>query len=113
MSVPKEAMTAKPDSSISLGDFTKKAKEEGCVVLSGGGHTYIGERKAGGPGLKYPHIHVWVNGTIALSFAHNKNTRIGLNGEIDIKALNEAFLEHTVEPGSIRNTIGWVLASAS
>lgn len=107
-----ETVTAKPETEISLDDFTEKAKEEGCVAFTNDKQFYVGEPGTS-TGLAYPHIHVWRNGTIALSVASGVNPKVGKNGVISIKALHEAAGRYALPAGRLRNTIGWVLASAS
>jgi hypothetical protein len=112
MSDPVGTMTAKPATTISLADFIEKADKEGCNVFTNELGTFIGE-----PGSKksltYPHIHVWKNGNIALSIAKSINTKVGKNESIDIQDLYEASQRFAIGAGRLRNTIGWVFASAS
>jgi hypothetical protein len=104
--------TARPDKEISLEDFQEKAEAEGCVVIKNAKQIYIGEPGTT-TGLAYPHIHVWKDGTIALSIASGINTKVGKNGVISINDLSVAAGRYTLPAGRLRNTIGWVLASAS
>jgi hypothetical protein len=99
------------DSTISIADFAAEATGTyGCVD-----HTTPNGRFIGRNGSRsYPHIHVWVRGTIALSVGRRKNTKIGERGEINIDALREAFLRYNLTLGcGLQQTIEWVLASAS
>ena len=98
------------DSSISLKDFEDAAKENGCTVEKSGKEKFIGPNGAS----TYPHIHVWRDGTIALSMANARNTKIGDNEEIDIEKLGIAndrcgWVLHC----GLKETIDWVLRSAS
>ena len=112
MSVPSEKMTAKPDTTISLGDFVDKAGEEGCIIIKKKKEMFIGE-PGSSTGLAYPHIHIWIDGTIALSISSTKNIKVGNNESIDITLLYGALERYKIGAGRLRNTIGWVFASAS
>ncbi|MBV8972625.1 MAG: hypothetical protein JO290_10075 [Sphingomonadaceae bacterium] len=101
-----------PDTTIDLDDFIEKATDEQCFVLNQNHQTYVGDPGTT-TGLAYPHLHVWRNGTIALSVASGRNTKVGKNGVINISDLSEAALRFNLPAGPLRNTIGWVLASAS
>jgi hypothetical protein len=98
------------DSTISLKDFADAATENGCSVQKSGKEKFIGPNGAD----TYPHIHVWRDGTIALSMASARNTKIGDNEEIDIQKLNEAHERcNWVQHCGLKETIEWVLRSAS
>lgn len=112
MSTPAERMTATPETTIGLEDFMEKATEEGCVIIKKDKQIYIGEANSR-TGLTYPHIHVWRDGNIALSTSSSINDKIGKDETIEISKLHDASTRRGVSAGSIRNTIGWILASAS
>lgn len=95
---------------ISLADFISKAKEEDCEVVKNGKGSFIGNF----PATNYPHIHVWEDGTIALSAGSGKNEKIGKDGEIDIDKLEEAidrFGRNVID--GLEETISWVIRSDS
>jgi hypothetical protein len=106
------SQTATPSKTISLEDFADQAKEEGCIIVNNDKGTFIGEPGTS-TGLAYPHVHVWTNGTIALSVGASKNQKIGKNEVIDISELNFAYGRFSVPTGKLNNTIRWVLSSAS
>ncbi|HVI00067.1 MAG TPA: hypothetical protein VM869_15225 [Enhygromyxa sp.] len=98
------------DTHISLEDFASAAKDNGCTVEDNDLGTFIGASGA----RNYPHIHVWRNGTIALSMGHNKNVRVGRLGDITISELGDAHERCVwVEHCALKETIEWVLRSAS
>jgi hypothetical protein len=98
------------DTKISLRDFEDAAKENGCTVAKSGKEKFIGANGAS----TYPHIHVWRDGTIALSMASARNTKIGENEEINIDDLSFANDRcGWVLQCSLKETIDWVLRSAS
>lgn len=98
-----------PATEISLKDFQKKAIEEGCAVSKNQKGEFIGEQGAN----NYPHIHVWQDGTIALSVGQTKNQKIGKDEVINIADLTFAYERFTVPDGSLKKTIEWVMSSAS
>lgn len=95
---------------ISLADFISKAEEEDCEVVKSGKGSLIGNF----PATNYPHIHVWDNGTIALSAGSSRNEKIGKDEEIDIDKLSEAFQRYGRNVvGGLEETISWVIRSDS
>jgi|GEM_PF-7015580 len=104
--------TYTPDKSISLDDFIAKAQDEGCVITKSKKETFIGDPPSA---TNYPHVHVWLDGTIALSVGKSKNQKIGRDEVIEIDALASAFSRFgkNMSDGPLKKTIQWVLASAS
>jgi hypothetical protein len=95
---------------ISLTDFISKAKEEGCEVIKKNKESFIGNP----PATNYPHIHVWRDGTIALSAGSKQNGKIGRDEEIDIDELmiqNDRYGRNVT--GGLKETISWVMRSDS
>jgi hypothetical protein len=58
-------------------------------------------------------VHVWENGQIALSVGSRVNKKIGNDEEIDIEDLRFAFNRFTLADSPLKETIQWVLSSAS
>lgn len=99
-----------PSVEVDLKDLVIKLTEEGGAVSKEGKDVFIGNASP----TNYPHIHVWRNGTIALSKSHAINGKIGQDGVVNIDALKiakERFGAHL--DGPLKNTIDWVLSSAS
>lgn len=95
---------------ISLEDFIDKAKEEGCDVVKNGKDYFIGSW----PATNYPHIHVWRDGTIALSAGSSQNGKIGKDDEIDIDELIYQYDRYGRNlTGGLEETISWVMRSDS
>lgn len=103
------AATAAPSATIDWADLRAKAEEEGCQFQSNGLGDFLGPTGA----TSYPHLHVWANGDIALSWAHGRNTRVGRNGVVDIAALGAAADRARLGAGPLKSAIQWVMASAS
>ena len=103
--------TVAPDRAISLEDFIERAKEEGCIVVENNKGVFIGEPGTT-TGLSYPHIHVWLDGNIALSVAAGRNTKVGKDESILVDELCFASMRFALGAGHLANTIRWVLASA-
>ncbi len=80
--------------------------DHGLVLDDRESGTFLG--KAGGG---YPHFHVWRNGKIALSVAHNSNYKIGEDGVVDIAEIGIA-LERGVAAGPVKSLLQWVMSSA-
>lgn len=100
--------TVAPPTEIDLEDLWNKVIEEGGEDRSSDAGKFVGA-----PGGGYPHIHVWRNGSIAISVAKNKNDVIGRNGKVDIALLKAALARRDYSPGPLRSAVEWVLASAS
>lgn len=95
---------------ISLEDFIDKAKEEDCEVVKQGKDSYIGNW----PATNYPHIHVWKDGTIALSAGSSQNGKIGKDDEIDIDELIFQYDRYGRNlSGGLKETLDWIMASDS
>lgn len=101
-----------PDEDISTADFAKAAKENGCVKADNDKGTFIGNPP---DATKYPHVHIFSNGKTNLSVGSGVNQTIGINWDINIQLLNDAYKRFNqgqiTEP--LKETIEWVLRSAS
>ncbi|MCH2223492.1 MAG: hypothetical protein MK066_01890 [Crocinitomicaceae bacterium] len=75
-----------PDVSVELDDLIEIAREKDCEIDKSRKEMFIGNFGA----RKYPHIHVWKDGTIAFSSAQGINTKIGKDGTINIDKLIDA-----------------------
>jgi hypothetical protein len=100
-----------PIKTISLDDFLEKAKEEQCHIEKNRtkGLFIGGDMNE----VTYPHVHVWLDGQIALSVGTSTNTKIGKDDEIDIDALKAACDRFRLPACHLNNVIRWVLCSAS
>lgn len=103
------AATAAPSATIDWADLRAKAEEEGCQFQSNAHGDFLGPTGA----TTYPHLHVWANGDIALSWAHGRNTRVGRYEVIDVVALGAAADRAGLGAGPLKSAIQWVMASAS
>lgn len=105
-------ITPPPETSISLSDFEAHATNNGCLVATPGGEKFIGDPPSA---TNYPHVHVWRDDTIALSIASGVNQKIGKDDVILIAELQFAFSRYgaRMPNGPLKETIKWVLASAS
>lgn len=102
-------VTATPDTQIAWPDLVSWAEDAGCIVQDVRQQgTFLGPNGAN----TYPHFHVWINGNIALSFAHNNNVVVGRNGNVDIATLG-TVLERRNLDGPIKAVIQKILSSAS
>ncbi|AMO49458.1 hypothetical protein GA0061071_105297 [Kosakonia oryzendophytica] len=102
----------KPDEDISTADFAKAAKQNGCVKADNDKGTFIGNPP---DATKYPHIHIFSNGKTNLSVGPGVNQTIGINWDININLLNDAYqrFDQGQITGPLKDTIEWVLRSAS
>lgn len=72
---------------ITWENFVKQMEEDGCSHQKG----KKGEMFWGGDNpTKYPHIHLWSSGTVALSISSKTNPVIGDDENIDLADLNFA-----------------------
>lgn len=95
---------------VDLRELVNKLKEEGGAVAKDGKDLFIGNANP----MKYPHIHVWRNGTIALSESHSVNGKIGDDGIINIDALIIARERYGAYlDGPLKNAIDGILSAAS
>ena len=93
-----------------MSDFIEKARDEGCQIVKNALGTFIGNN----PATNYPHIHIWKDGTIALSAGKGQNGKIGRYDEIDIDELisqYDRYGRHVVN--GLEETISWVMRSDS
>jgi hypothetical protein len=98
-----------PPTTISWADVRGVAADVGDLGIHPGraGDSFLADA-----GLTYPHLHVWADGTIALSIRHGVNTKVGKDEEINIDALIDA--NRRFKPGGkVGELVARICASAS
>jgi hypothetical protein len=85
------------------------------LVSSGRDHGLItkdlddGSQLLGPNPMAYPHFHLWRNGKVAFSYAHNKNYKVGENQKLDLDTLRDELTRYVGQKvGEVFDFVAWL-----